>query len=58
MYGYLSQGVAGENVCALICPEDEAQQVFVSAVLAKILAEENAALRETYFFPLAGSSLF
>ena len=41
--------VAGENVCALICPEDEAQQVFVSAVLAKILAEENAALRETYF---------
>ena len=41
--------VAGENACALLCPEAEAQQVFVAAVLAKILAERNAVLQETYF---------
>ena len=41
--------VAGENACALLCPEDEAQQVFVAAVFAKILAEGNAVLQETYF---------
>lgn len=41
--------IAGENACALLCPEAEAQQVFVAAVLAKILAEKSAALQETYF---------
>jgi methyl-accepting chemotaxis protein len=50
--------IAKETVTALICPNDQEQQVFLEAVFKKILYEEKESLRETYFSLLPEEIVF